>query len=112
MKLSLSKRSLYATDEILDLECSKFAYHVSILIITMCNQNIFQLIIITHLKILKSLYQLTVSLGFYKSLYICRLQWKNLQTLWRVPLPSVSIMQNSVLEISFKSFQRILKYLI
>ena len=55
-------------DQILNLECSKLTYHIGILVIAVCYQNIFQLIVIAHLKILKSLYQLTVSLGFYKCL--------------------------------------------
>ena len=60
-------------NEVLNLECSKFANHVSILIISMRNQHTFQLIIIANFKILESLYKLTVCLGFYKSLYISRL---------------------------------------
>ena len=60
-------------NEVLNLECNKFADHVSILIIPMRNQHIFQLIIIANFKILESLYKLTVCLRFYKSLYISRL---------------------------------------
>ena len=65
-----------AIEKILDLEGCKLAYHISILIIPMGYQDIFQLIIITDLKVLKSLDKLAVRLGFYKSLDICRLDLK------------------------------------
>ena len=45
-------------------------------IISVGYQDIFQLIIITDLKVLKSLDKLAVRLGFYKSLDICRLDLK------------------------------------
>ena len=62
-------------------------------------QDIFQLIIITDLKVLKSLDKLAVRLGFYKSLDICRLDLK-IRKGRRKYLPSVSMTQNSVLDIS------------
>ena len=65
------KTLLVRNDQILDLEGCKLAYHISILIITVSNQNIFQLIIITDFKILVAFYKLTVSLRLYKSLHIC-----------------------------------------
>ena len=62
-----------SNDQILYLKRCQLANHISVLIVTMGNQNIFQLIIVTHLKILKSFYKLTVSLRFYKCLHILRL---------------------------------------
>ena len=70
------KTLLVRNDQILDLEGCKLAYHISILIISVGYQDIFQLIIITDLKVLKSLDKLAVCLGFYKSLDICRLDFK------------------------------------
>ena len=70
------KTLLIRNDQILDLEGCKLAYHISILIISVGYQDIFQLIIITDLKVLKSLDKLAVRLGFYKSLDICRLDLK------------------------------------
>ena len=49
-------------DQILNLKSSKLADHISIFIVTMSNQNVFKLIVITDLKILEALYQLTVRL--------------------------------------------------
>ena len=75
-KAVLVKTLLVRYDQILDLEGCKFTYHISILIISMGYQDVFQLIIITDLKVLKSLDKLAVRLGFYKSLDICRLDFK------------------------------------
>lgn len=93
------KTLLVRNDQILDLEGCKLAYHISILIISVGYQDIFQLIIITDLKVLKSLDKLAVRLGFYKSLDICRLDLK-IRKVDASTLPSVSMTQNSVLDIS------------
>ncbi len=98
-KAVLVKTLLVRYDQILDLEGSKFTYHISILIISMGYQDVFQLIIITDLKVLKSLDKLAVRLGFYKSLisagWISKSEKVDAST-----LPSVSMTQNSVLDIS------------
>ena len=54
----------------LDLESGELPHHISILIVAMSHQNIFQLVIIADFEILKSFYKLTVRLGFHKCLYI------------------------------------------
>ena len=75
-KAVLVKTLLICNDQALDLESGKLSYHISIFIFSVGDQNIFQLVIITDLKVLKSLDKLAVRLGFYKSLDICRLDFK------------------------------------
>ena len=72
-KAVLIKTLFICNDQILYLERCQLANHISVLVVTMGNQNIFQLIIVAHLKILKTFYKLTVSLRFYKCLHISRL---------------------------------------
>ena len=93
------KTLLIRYDQILNLEGCQLAYHISILIIPMGYQDIFQLVIITDFKILKPLDKLAVRLGFYKSLDICWLDFK-IRKVDASTLPSVSMTQNSVLDIS------------
>ena len=49
-------------DQILNLKSSELANHISIFIVAMGNQYIFQLIVITDFKILEPLYKLAVGL--------------------------------------------------
>ena len=49
-------------DQILDLKSGELADHISIFIVAMGNQYIFQLIVITDFKILEPLYKLAVGL--------------------------------------------------
>ena len=75
-KAVLIKTFFIGNYQVLDLERRQLAYHIGILIVSMGYQNIFQLIIITHLKILKSLNKLAVRLGFHERLNITRLNNK------------------------------------
>ena len=67
------KSFFICNDQILDLKCCKLANHISVFIVTMCHKYIFQLVVITDFKILESLHELAVCLGFHKCLYIPRL---------------------------------------
>ena len=67
-KAVLVKSFLICNDQILDLERCQFTDHIGVLIVSMSDQNIFQLLVVTDLEILESLDELTVSLGFYKCL--------------------------------------------
>ena len=49
-------------NQILDLKSGELANHISIFIVAMGNQYIFQLIVITDFKILEPLYKLAVGL--------------------------------------------------
>ena len=75
-KAVLVKSLLIGNDQILDLECCQFADHICVFIVSMSNQNVFQLIVITDLEILESLDKLTVCLGFYKRLDVSLLYRK------------------------------------
>ncbi len=98
-KAVLVKTLFIRNDQILDLESCKLSYHISILIISVGYQDIFQLIIITDLKVLKSLDKLAVRLGFYKA-WISAGWISKSEKVDASTLPSVSMTQNSVLDIS------------
>ena len=75
-KAVLIKALLISNDKALYLESGQFADHIAVLIITIDNEDILQLIIIAHFKILIAAYKLAIRLRVHKRLNIGRLNSK------------------------------------
>ena len=69
-KIIFIKTFLIGNQKILNLESSNLSNHIHILAVSICQQNILQLMIIEHFKELAAIYHLTVRRRFHEGL--CR----------------------------------------